>query len=57
MNHAFRDLKKMVAVDRERVRRERINLVVTEAIEKGKALTTIPNFYAQDFYTNLGLKK
>ena len=47
----------MVAVDRERVRRERINLVVTEAIEKGKALTTIPNFYAQDFYTNLGLKK
>lgn len=57
MNYAFRDLKEMVAVDRERIRRMRINHVVTEAIEKGKDLTTIPNLYAKDFYTNLGLKK
>ena len=57
MNYAFRDLKEMVAVDRERIRRMRINHVVSEAIEKGKDLATIPNLYAEDFYINLGLKK
>ena len=57
MNYAFRDLKEMVAVDRERIRCMRINHVVSEAIEKGKDLATIPNLYAKDFYINLGLKK
>ena len=36
MNYAFRDLKEMVTVDRERIRRMRTNYVVSEAIEKGK---------------------
>ena len=57
MNYAFRDLKEMVTVDRERIRRMRTNYVVSEAIEKGKDLATIPNLYAKDFYINLGLKK
>ena len=57
MNYAFRDLKEMVAMDRERIRRMRVSYVVTEAIEKGKDLATIPNLYAKDFYINLGLKK
>ena len=57
MNYAFRDLKEMVTVDRERIRRMRTNYVVSEAIEKGKDSTTIPNLYAKDFYINLGLKK
>ena len=47
----------MVTVDRERIRRMRTNYVVSEAIEKGKDLATIPNLYAKDFYINLGLKK
>ena len=57
MNYAFRDLKEMVTVDRECIRRMRTNYVVSEAIEKGKDLATIPNLYAKDFYINLGLKK
>ena len=57
MNYAFRDLKEMVAVDKERIRRMRINHVVSEKKKKGKDLTTIPNLYAKDFYINLGLKK
>ena len=57
MNYAFRDLKEMVTADRERIRRMRTNYVVSEAIEKGKDLATIPNLHAKDFYINLGLKK
>ena len=57
MNYAFRDLKEMVTVDRERIRRMRTNYVVSEAIEKGKDFATMYNLYAKDFYINLGLKK